>query len=179
LNEAASLWYYIPAVGAGYAWANAYTGENVFTGEKLTTAQRFGEVGIGVVNVVDITGVAYTAYQGLAVLPRLINPASAGYPTFEAFKRALGPAGPGKVWHHLVEQRLAGWRFAPEAIHNRLNVETVSREVNQLIANYYSRIRPFTEGYTVRKWLESQSFQRQLEFGRDILNRVLQGKLLP
>lgn len=60
-----------------------------------------------------------------------------------------------------------------------MNVEAVPQEVNQLIANYYSRVLPFTEGYTLRKWLEMQSFEQQLEFGRKILDVVLQGKPLP
>lgn len=27
-----------------------------------------------------------------------------GYSSFSAFKKAMGPAGPGKTWHHIVEQ---------------------------------------------------------------------------
>jgi len=95
-------------------------------------------------------------------------------------KRELGPAGDGKVWHHIVEQRLEG-KFGAEAIHNTNNVVAISREANQAIANYYLSIPAsgFTRGMRVRYWLETQSFAKQREFGLDIMNRVLAGKPLP
>jgi hypothetical protein len=94
------------------------------------------------------------------------------FKSFDALKRELGPAGDGKVWHHIVEQRLEG-KFGAEAIHNTNNVVAISWEANQAIANYYSRVRSFTNGMTVRKWLETQSFAQQEAFGRRIMNAVL------
>jgi hypothetical protein len=93
-------------------------------------------------------------------------------------KRELGPAGDGKVWHHIVEQRLEG-TFGAGAIHNTSNVVAISRGANQAIADYYSRVRPFTNGMTVRKWLEAQSFAQQDAFGRRIMDLVLAGGKLP
>ena len=100
--------------------------------------------------------------------------------SFSELKRKLGPAGEGKVWHHIVEQRkpLVA-KFGAEAIHSTENVVSVSREVNQAIANYYSRIRPFTGGKTVRKWLETQSFAKQTKFGRRILDLAQRARRLP
>jgi len=103
-----------------------------------------------------------------------------GYRSFDAFKRAMGSAGDGNVWHHIVEQRTANVvRFGAAAIHNAINVLKVSREANQAIADYYSRIRPFTDGMTVREWLTSQSLADQFEFGQKILQMVQNGEVLP
>ncbi len=55
----------------------------------------------------------------------------------------------------------------------------VPREVNQRIADYYSKKQPFTGGKTVREWLDSQSYEKQKEFGLMILQRVIEGKPLP
>lgn len=82
-----------------------------------------------------------------------------GFKSFDALKRSLGSPGTGNVWHHTVEQRLAGRQFAPELVHSTENAVAVSRQVNQEIANYYSRVRGFTGGQTVRKWLEPQPFE--------------------
>ncbi len=115
------------------------------------------------------------------------TPASVGaaglltaFRSLSALKSAWGSGGPGQVWHHIVERRLAETgRFPAELIHSAKNVVAVSQEANQAIANYYRRIRDYTGGQTVRKWLESQPFDDQLEFGHDILGRVLNGLPLP
>jgi len=45
------------------------------------------------------------------------------FKSFDDFKDFMGPAGEGKQWHHIVEQREANLkRFGPEALHNRENV---------------------------------------------------------
>ena len=102
------------------------------------------------------------------------------FKSFDQLKRELGAAGEGKVWHHIVEQRAANVeRFGTEAIHNTQNVVPISADANQAIANYYASIRPFSKGLIIRKWLESQSFAKQREFGLDIMNRVLSERPLP
>ncbi len=102
------------------------------------------------------------------------------FKSFDAFKRAMGPAGEGKVWHHIVEQRTANIeKFGAEAIHNTRNVVAVAREVNQAIANYYSSKTFYTGGLTVREWLSTQSYEEQVQFGQMILERVLNGLELP
>ena len=81
--------------------------------------------------------------------------------SYSALKRALGPAGEGKVWHHIVEQRATNaQRFGPALIHNTENVVRVPARVNQQIADFYSSKRRFTGGQTVREWLTSQSYEK-------------------
>jgi hypothetical protein len=100
--------------------------------------------------------------------------------SFDALKLALGLAGQSKEWHHIVEQRPSNIaRFGPEAIHNTANVVAVPKWVNQKIAAYYSSKQRFTGGKTVREWLDSLPYEKQMEFGRMILDRVLKGKPLP
>jgi hypothetical protein len=55
----------------------------------------------------------------------------------------------------------------------------VSSEINQLKANYYSSKQFFTNGGTVRDWLNGQSFADQYEFGMDVLGRLQNGPSLP
>lgn len=100
--------------------------------------------------------------------------------SFKALKNALGRAGKGRVWHHIVEQREVNIeRFGAHQIHSTGNVVNVSCEVNQKIADYYSRKRDFAGGRRVREWLTNQSFEDQWEFGMMILELVRQGKPLP
>ncbi|HYD34962.1 MAG TPA: DUF6531 domain-containing protein [Vitreimonas sp.] len=75
-QKASQAYYYIPAIGAGYAFANAYTGENVFTGTSYSTNQRIGQVGIGTTNFVATVGLAYTAQASVSYLTT--NPVAAG-----------------------------------------------------------------------------------------------------
>ncbi len=104
------------------------------------------------------------------------------FTSFDALKTTLGPAGEGKVWHHIVEQRAGNIdRFGAQAIHNTSNVVAVDRSVNQAIANYYSSIptKGFTGGKTVREWLGTKSFTEQYKFGRDVLERAIKKEPLP
>ncbi len=102
------------------------------------------------------------------------------FDSFTALKRAWGPAGNGKVWHHIVEQRGVNvQRFGARAINNTYNVVAVDQMVNQTIANYYSSIQSFTHGQTVRAWLTPQSYNDQFAFGQSILQAVLNGQPLP
>ena len=108
----------------------------------------------------------------------LLSPRS--FKSFRTLKRGLGSAGEGNVWHHVVEQRKANSvLFGAEQIHNERNVEAVATGTNQAIANYYSAVRPFTAGKTVRIWLGSQSYKDQLDFGKRILEMARRGERLP
>lgn len=83
------------------------------------------------------------------------------------------------VFDHIVEQSQIGRSgFAPEEIHSPYNLNPVSANLNQLKANYYGSIRPFTGGGTVRDWLTGQSFADQYEFGMDIMMRLRNGSPL-
>ena len=67
----------------------------------------------------------------------------------------------GNVFDHTVEQSQIGRSgFAPEEIHSPYNLNPVSANLNQLKANYYASIRPFTGGVRVRDWLDWAEFRR-------------------
>ena len=95
-----------------------------------------------------------------------------GYKSFTAAKRDLGSPGEGNVFDHVVEQSQikptrAG--FPAEDIHNPYNLNPVSAATNQIKANYYSSIKEFSGGSTVRDWLSTQSFKDQYSFGMETL----------
>ena len=99
------------------------------------------------------------------------------FSSFRALKRGLGPAGSGKVWHHIVEQSKVE-QFGAEAIHNSANVVAVSPELNNALNALYSSIRPRITGSTtlrVRDWLRTQSYEANREFGLRALENVQRG----
>jgi RHS repeat-associated protein len=103
-----------------------------------------------------------------------------GYPSFTAAKKALGSPGEGNVFDHVVEQsqqKRSG--FPVEDINSPFNMNPVPAAANQAKANYYSSIRPFTGGKTVRDWLTGQEFSDQYKFGADINARIQRGDELP
>ena len=103
-----------------------------------------------------------------------------GFNSFRAAKRALPSPGEGNVYDHVVEQSQIGRSgFDPREIHNPYNLNPVPAAVNQAKANYYSSIRPFTGGQTVRGWLSGQSFADQYSFGMDITSLIERGATLP
>lgn len=98
--------------------------------------------------------------------------AARGFESFSALKYALGPAGAGKHWHHIVEQTPGNLaRFGPQAVHNTQNVMRLDAGVHQQISGYYSSIQSFTGGQTVRQWIGTQSFEQQAQFGIYTLRR--------
>ncbi len=110
------------------------------------------------------------------------NTASQGAQSFNSFKtlkRALGPAGDGRVYHHIVEQRKTNVaRFGAQAIHNTANVVNVPREVNVRLNALYSSKRPDITGSTtlrVREWLNTKSYADHQAFGLRALENVQNG----
>jgi hypothetical protein len=98
--------------------------------------------------------------------------AGQGFHSFSAFKRAMGPAGPGKEWHHIVEQGGDNvTKFGAETIHNTSNIVRVDASVHRQISAFYSSKPAFAGGQTVREWLRSQSFEQQAQFGLETLRR--------
>jgi hypothetical protein len=75
--------------------------------------------------------------------------------------RALGPAGAGRQWHHVVEQTPGNVsNFGAYAIHNTQNVIALDVGVHRQISGFYSSIAPQFTGsstLTVRQWLSTQS----------------------
>jgi hypothetical protein len=93
-----------------------------------------------------------------------------GFESFNALKRALGSAGEGRHWHHLVEQSKIG-QFLANTIHNVDNVVSIPAPIHYKITGYYNSIQRFTGGKTVREWLNGKSFEFQRDFALEILEK--------
>ena len=97
--------------------------------------------------------------------------ADEGYDSFKAFKKANGPAGPGKEWHHIVEQsQIEKSGFSPKRIHNMNNMVAIDKEVHRKISNFYTS-NYLETGMRTRNWLAGQSFETQYKFGLEVLRR--------
>jgi hypothetical protein len=96
-----------------------------------------------------------------------------GYPNFDAFKKANGPAGEGKVWHHIVEQHKDNVaKFGPESLHSRRNVIRLDYELHLKVNGHYSSKQNFSGDKIVREWLKPQDYKAQREFGLNYLRRL-------
>jgi RHS repeat-associated protein len=122
----------------------------------------FGNDVLGVLNLIPGRKQAGEVVGGIA------------FKSFKALKEALGAAGEGKVWGHLVEQcqsKCTRAGFASEEINNTNNVVKMPRAVNQAMADFYSTKPGLQFGNkTVRDWLSSQSFKQQWKFAKDTYN---------
>jgi RHS repeat-associated protein len=97
--------------------------------------------------------------------------------SFSELKRTLGPAKPGNVWGHFVEQcqgNCTRAAFPSKMINNTGNVVQMPKAVNQAMADFYSSKTPFSGGKTVRDWLNSQSFKKQQEFARKTYREMME-----
>lgn len=101
------------------------------------------------------------------------------YSSFKSFKRARGPAGPGKEWHHIVEQTDGNvGRFGPKAIHNTENIVALDKDLHTRVSAFYSSKNISATGsdaLTVRQWLRAQSYDAQRAFGLRALENVRKG----
>jgi hypothetical protein len=99
--------------------------------------------------------------------------------SFSGFRKAMGPAGEGKEWHHVVEQTKGNAeRFGPEALHNTENVIPLAKELHTQISAFYSRKRFFitnSETLTVREWLSTQPLEAQRQFGLMAIENIKKG----
>ena len=98
-------------------------------------------------------------------------PANQGYASFDQLKNAVGTAGDGNDWHHIVEQsQIAKSGFSAEQIHNTSNIVAIDHATHMKITGYYNtKSFDFTSGLSVRDWLSGQSFEVQYEFGVGVL----------
>lgn len=94
-------------------------------------------------------------------------PSNQGYSSFRKLKKAIGSAGEGNDWHHIVEQsQIKKSGFSPELINNTNNIIAVDHATHMKITGYYANKGfDFTNGLSVRDWLKDQSFETQYEFG--------------
>jgi hypothetical protein len=152
----------------------------------------FGAVTAGGVQAVTITGAGAVIALTPGVTWAATNemggggggsepPRSApvGFKSFDAFKKAMGPAGPGKQWHHIVEQNSGNVaRFGPERLHSTDNVVPLSEKLHVRISAFYSSKPGGPMGdLTVRQWLATQSWEAQREFGLATIKRLVESGL--
>jgi hypothetical protein len=99
--------------------------------------------------------------------------------SFSGLKSALGPAGEGQQWHHIVEQTPGNLeRFGPHALHNTQNVIRLDQALHNRLSALYSSIRRSLTGsssLTVRQWLSTQSYEAQRKFGLLAVENVKKG----
>ncbi|WNG16724.1 hypothetical protein [Cystobacter fuscus] len=99
--------------------------------------------------------------------------------SFSGFKSAMGKAGPGKEWHHIVEQTPGNAkRFGGEALHNTENVIALDKAVHTRVGALFSRKVLRITGsriLTVRQWLSTQSYEAQREFGLLAIQNIRNG----
>ncbi len=124
-----------------------------------------------------VTSVGKVGWQALGVASKVNNAVNKigaktvgqGFNSFSAFKRAFGPAGPDQAWHHIVEQTPGNIaKFGNQTVHNTGNLMKLPHgtgTIHAKVPGHYSSILPFTNGQTVRKWLSTQSFQAQYDYG--------------
>lgn len=94
------------------------------------------------------------------------------FSNYRELKKYLGPAGPNRVWHHIVEQRLTGKLFPAGVIHNTDNVVNVPAVINQLVGDRMSEKGP-EYGMRVRRLaIGEMSFADQYNAGIELLKRV-------
>lgn len=119
----------------------------------------------GTSTVIPVTGARSSVYRA--------------WRSMSGFKNAMGPAGPGKQWHHIVEQTPGNVkRFGPEALHNTENVIPLDEALHTRVSAFYSSKQPDvigTSNLTVRQWLSTQSFQAQRDFGLLALENIRKG----
>jgi hypothetical protein len=99
--------------------------------------------------------------------------------SFSGLKNALGAAGKGKEWHHIIEQTPGNLeRFGPHALHNTQNVIPLDSVIHRDVSRLYSAIRPGitnSRTLTVRQWLSTQSYEAQRAFGLRAIENVRNG----
>ena len=104
-------------------------------------------------------------------ITRVSDSAADGYKSFDAFKKAHGPAGEGMEWHHIVEQsQIKKSGFDTSMINNGNNMIPIDEATHRKISGYYSRKVPGTN-MSFRDWLAYNEvpFEQQQEIGIKVL----------
>ena len=96
-----------------------------------------------------------------------------GYNSHPSLTKALGPAGKGRAWHHIVNQNPANIsQFGAQSIHNIKNFVNLPHGKgtihNKITSHYLSKTRD-SGNQRVRDWLKGKSFQFQYDYGMRIL----------
>jgi hypothetical protein len=182
------------AVSRGTMGGSAWLAARLPLLPSFAEASALGRVQVGIwlpevgqvsaVAVVEGNLVITLAPTAVAMVAQSIGGSSSpaafrSWGSFSGFKSALGSAGTGKEWHHIVEQTEGNvQRFGPHALHNTQNVIPLEKELHTQISAFYSRKRFFitnSESLTVREWLSTQSFEAQRQFGLQAIENIKKG----
>ena len=164
-------------------------------GSMQAAVQAETQVGIRLAAVGHVEAVAVSAESvtialapgAVAMTARAMSGATAKAPpndfrawgSYKSFKRAMGSAGPGKEWHHIVEQTPGNVkRFGAQAVQNTENIVPLDKGIHTRISSLYSSIQRDITGsstLTVRQWLSTQSYEAQREFGLLAIEKVTKG----
>jgi hypothetical protein len=163
------------AMGAGVGGiigANSGGGsEAVLSGVANGMMIATGAAAIAGIGAYALTGAGAAATGSIA--SGASSGGSAGFNTFNEAKKYLGSAGEGNQWHHIVEQsQIQKSGFSSQVIHNTDNLIAVNKTIHGQISGYYNTKNfDFTGGVSVRNWLAGQSFEKQYEFGTNVLKQ--------
>ncbi|MBN1205151.1 MAG: hypothetical protein JXB05_09530 [Myxococcaceae bacterium] len=182
--------------------SHGMTGGAALMSSRLSMLPSFSEaaaagasgIGINLANVGQVSAVAVMGSTivislpatAVAVVAQGMGGAAAGvspvgfrsWGSFSGLKSALGSAGKGKQWHHVVEQTPGNHeRFGPHALHNTENVIPLEEGLHTRVSAFYSSIRRDITGssLTIRQWLGTQSYEAQREFGLLAIQNIRQG----
>jgi hypothetical protein len=163
---------------------------------EVNTGLRFVDAAAGVERVIvsmpegtirvvlapHVVAMAARSFAGGSPAPgrgRLLPNGHRAWGSYSGFKSAMGSAGNGKEWHHLVERTPGNVkRFGGEALHNTENVIALDKTLHTRISAFYSSIQPKitnSNTLTVRQWLSTQSYEAQREFGLLVIKNIQGG----
>ncbi|ATB34014.1 hypothetical protein MEBOL_007515 [Melittangium boletus DSM 14713] len=154
---------------------------------ELSTGLRLADVAANTDKVIISVaeGTIRTVLPATAVAMTTQNGGSGhrAFKSFNIFKKSMGSAGTGKQWHHIVEKRDSNLkRFGPESLHNTENVIPLEAELHTEVSAFYSSNQEFITGstnMTVRKWLDTQSYEAQRRFGLNTIENIRSGTWRP
>jgi hypothetical protein len=110
---------------------------------------------------------------------RILSNGHRAWGSYSGFKSAMGSAGLGKQWHHIVEQTPGNLRrFGGEALHNTENITALNAGLHTDVSAFYSSIREGITGsttLTVRQWLGTQPYEAQRQFGLKAMENIRRG----
>jgi len=193
-RNAARAFAMLALAAIGHTAPGLATKVQTLPGAIQVAAQAETQVGIRLAAVGEVKTVVVSAESvtialapgAVAMTAQTLSSATAKAPpsgfrawgSYSGFKRAMGPAGTGKEWHHIVEQTPGNVkRFGAQALQNTENIVPMDKGIHTRISSFYSSIRRDITGspLTVRKWLSAQSYEAQREFGLLAIKNIRKG----
>lgn len=103
--------------------------------------------------------------------PRRSHHETMRFKSEKELKEYLGPAGPNRHWHHIVEKWLVrDGVFPPEVIHATDNIISLPDKVHYCITGKMRSLYKDT-GFITRKVVGTWGFADQFNFGIDLIDR--------